>query len=152
MVFLGESEDVMKKKIIVVVLMSVMAVFATACGETTSETGYKTEVTWADTGNYMFAVEVPDFSGDIFEAGTYRFYPDAVDIEDASKTPVVWDIYISQNEYSDSSQIQESEYVATVGGLEKDEYTCDLSVGQYVYINYNDALGDPTGMLQIEKV
>ena len=141
----------MRKKIIIAVLVSMMVVFATACGKTASETGHKTEATWADTGNYMFAVEVPDFNGDIFEAGTYRFYPDAVDIDDTSKTPVVWDIYVSQNEYSDSSQIQENEYVATVGGLEKNEYSCDLSAGQYVYINYNDTLGEPTGMLQIQK-
>lgn len=141
----------MKRKIAILVLTALISTSLVACGETASENDYKTEATWADTGNYMFAIEVSDFDGDVFEAGTYKFYPDAVDLEDPSKTPIVWDIYVSGNKYSDSSQIQDDEYIATVGGLEKAEYTGDLSAGQYVYINYNETLGEPTGMLQIQK-
>lgn len=114
-------------------------------------TDYLSEATWADTSNYMFAVEVSDFDGDVFQAGTYRFYPDAVNLDDASKTPVVWDIYVSDTLYSNADELSDEEYAATVGGTEKDECTLDLQAGNYVYINYNQTLGEPTGMLQIEK-
>lgn len=119
--------------------------------EQTQETKeYKTTATWADLNNYMFAVEVDDFDGDIFQAGSYRLYPDAVDLEDSLKTPIVWDVYVSNNLYTNSNELSESEYVSSVGGIEMDECELELEKGQYVYINYNDVLGEPTGMLQIE--
>lgn len=115
-------------------------------------TDYLNKTTWAALQNYMFAVEVENFDGDIFEAGTYRFYPDAVNLDDyPTKIPVVWDIYISDKYYTNPNQLKDDEYVATVGGLEKDEYTAELLAGKYVYINYNKVLGEPMGMLQIEK-
>ena len=112
---------------------------------------YKDKATWAALGNYMFAVEISDFDGDIFKAGTYRFYPSAVDLNDPSKTPIVWDIYVSENLYNNSEELKDSELVATVGGMGKDETTLELLPGQYVYINYNQTLGEPTGMLEIER-
>lgn len=122
-------------------------VLLTGCG---SDSGYKTGATWADSSNYMFAVEVESFDGDIFEAGTYSFYPDGVS-DDPSKTPVVWDVYVSTTEHSSSSELTEDEHVATVGGMVEDSATIELQSGDYVYINYNQTLGDPTGMLKIEK-
>lgn len=141
----------MKKKIIAILLFFSLSSILPACSSEQNSSGFKTEATWADLGNYMFAVGIEDFNGDIFEPGTYRFYPDAVDLSDPSKTPVVWDIYMSENLYSNSEDLQDSELIATVGGLEKDEYTGELESGKYVYINYNEVLGEPTGMLQIKK-
>lgn len=117
---------------------------------TVTDSKYLTATEWADTSNYMFAVEIDSFNGDIFEAGNYLFTPINV-VESASNTPTVWDIYISNNCYNNISQLADSEYVNSVGGYEKLETTINLTSGQYVYIIYNETALTPTGMLKIKK-
>lgn len=115
---------------------------------------YKNSGEWCDLSNYMFAVEVENFNGDVYEAGTYRFYPDLVDRIDGmmtEETPIVWDIYVSNNEYKNPSELNESEYVASIGGITKIEEDITLHKGQYVYINYNNVFGEPAGILKFEK-
>ena len=44
-----------------------------------SEHKYRDSGTWAVTDSgYVFAVEEDSYNGDIYESGTYRFYPDNV--------------------------------------------------------------------------
>ena len=115
---------------------------------------YKNSGDWSGLSNYMFAVEVDDFDGDIYEAGTYRFYPDLVDRIDglmSKETPIVWDIYVSDSEYKNVSELSDTEYVASIGGIDKIEQDIILSQGQYVYINYNEVFGEPAGILRFEK-
>lgn len=115
---------------------------------------YKKSGEWTALSNYMFAVEVDDFDGDVYEAGTYHFYPDLVDRIDgmlSNETPIVWDIYISENEYKNMSELTDSEYVASIGGLAKIEEDIILEKGKYVYINYNEVFGEPAGILKFEK-
>lgn len=116
---------------------------------------YETEINWAELSNYMCAVEIDDFNGDILKSGKYRFYPKGVDYLEkgvmSKETPIVWDIYVSDNEYKNMSELKKSEYVGTVGGISKDEFTKYLSAGKYVYVNYNAVYGEPAGYLMIEK-
>ncbi len=113
---------------------------------------YKTSLSWADLNHYMFSVENgASYNGDNVMAGTYRFYPEAVTLGDGS-VPIVWDIYVSNNMYQNISNLQESEYVGTVGGTEKNEITLDLIPGNFVYVKYNETVSTPTGYLQIDKI
>ena len=111
---------------------------------------YETYAEWADLSNYMFAVEVDDFDGDIFEAGDYRFY-----VQGESTNPqdvfVVWDVYISDNCYDNIRQLNKNELKASVGGNAKTEQTIHIEKGKYVYIKYNETVGNPKGILCIEK-
>lgn len=110
-------------------------------------------IEWADLNNYCFAVECSDYNGDAVQAGTYRFYPDLVNGIDEGRIPIVWDIYVSNNLYSNISQLKEEEYIGTVGGVTQDELTKTLNKGQYVYIKYNKVANDkPTGILSIKKI
>ena len=114
---------------------------------------YLSEITWALDAHYACAVEIDDYNGDILEAGTYRFYPEAVVIGNG-KIPVVWDVYISDKIYDDISQLHDDnpDFVGCVGGLDKCEITVYLEQGQYVYIKYYKvANNNPTGMLKITK-
>lgn len=70
----------------------------------TDTTNYKTELEWALDSNYMIKVEDSSFDGDVIKAGKYRFYPNNVSSFEKGEmikegTPIVWDIYISKNEY-----------------------------------------------------
>lgn len=167
----------MKKKLLTLVLCGLLIMLSgslTGCsdstdaGSPTPETTpavsvptaevskYKTNLTWADTKSYMFAVENEGYDGDIVSAGDYRFYPDMVSSFEKGemvkgKTPVVWDIYVSNNLYNSLNELQESELAATIGGLDKAEADVSLQPGQYVYVKYNDVIGEPVGVLQIDK-
>lgn len=167
----------MKKKLLTLVLCGLLILLAgnlTGCSDSTDAgnptpettpavsvptaevTKYKTNLTWADTKSYMFAVENEGYDGDIIAAGDYRFYPDMVSSFEKGemvkgKTPVVWDIYVSNNLYNSLNELQESELVATIGGLDKAEADVSLQPGQYVYVKYNDVIGEPVGVLQIDK-
>lgn len=168
----------MKKKLLTLVLCGLLIMLSgslTGCsdstdaGSPTPETTpavsvptaevskYKTNLTWADTKSYMFAVENEGYYGDIVSAGDYRFYPDLVSRFEKGEmvkgeTPIVWDIYVSNNLYSNPSEMQESELVATIGGIDKDEANITLQPGQYVYVKYNNVVGEPVGVLQIDKI
>ncbi|MER2081251.1 MAG: zinc-ribbon domain-containing protein [Ruminococcus sp.] len=100
--------------------------------------------------DFVFAVEVEDFDGDVYSEGTYRFYPTDV-IESRNYIPTVWDIYVSDKLYSKISDLDKSSLVDTVGGLDQLETTVDLKKGQYVYIVHTEVLLLPTGILKVEK-
>lgn len=140
------------KRILSLILIFVLCITCLAgCGK---KSNYKSSGTWANSSNYMFAVEIDDFDGDVYEAGTYRFFPDLVDRVDSlmcSETPIVWDVYVSYHEYTKLSELKESEYVASIGGITKTEEDIVLKKGNYVYINYNEVLGEPAGILKFEK-
>lgn len=123
----------------------------------TDTTNYKTELEWALDSNYMIKVEDSSFDGDVIKAGKYRFYPNNVSSFEKGEmikegTPIVWDIYISKNEYKNNNELKEDEYVGSVGGLEKDELTIDVEKGDYIYINYNETVDKGLGTLKIEIV
>lgn len=123
----------------------------------TDTTNYKTELEWALDSNYMIKVEDSSFDGDVIKAGKYRFYPNNVSSFEKGEmikegTPIVWDIYISKNEYKNNNELKEDEYVGSVGGLEKDELTINVEKGDYIYINYNETVDKGLGTLKIEIV
>lgn len=138
-----------KMKIAFIYAILTLMIFAmlTSCGNTS---GFLTKKEWAGLTNYMFAVEKEDFDGDVFESGDYRFYVRGTAAE-PEDTVIVWDIYVSKNCYTNQSELNEYEYVSSVGGNSNVEDTIYLSKGDYVYLNYNEALGDPRGILCIEK-
>lgn len=116
------------------------------------EKNYETKITWAALNNYCCAVEIDSYDGDKLQAGTYRFYPDFVSGLENGRVAIVWDIYVSENLYNQLSDLKDSEYKGTVGGISKNEIELDLSKGEYVYVKYNPvANNDPTGVLIIEK-
>lgn len=118
----------------------------------TEEKNYQTKITWAALDNYCCAVEIDTYDSDKIQEGTYRFYPDLVSGLENGRIAIVWDIYVSKNLYSQLSELKESEYKGTVGGISKNEIELDLSKGEYVYVKYNPvANNDPTGVLIIEK-
>ena len=124
---------------------------------TKEDNKYKTELEWALDSNYMIKVEDSSFDGDVIKAGKYRFYPNNVSSFEKGEmieegTPIVWDIYISKNEYKNNNELKEDEYVGSVGGLEKDELTIDVEKGDYIYINYNETADKGLGTLKIEIV
>ncbi len=160
-----EAKPKKKSKIpFVILIVIILGLFGMCSGEdepedTTKETEevtyeYMTEATWAALEHYAFAIENDNYGGDVFEAGSYIFYPTLVNAEPGEmvkgKTPIVWDIYVSENEYSNVSQLSDSEFMASVGGIEQYSTTLELKKGQYVYIKYNDVVGEPMGALQIE--
>lgn len=129
-----------------IILLSFI-VMLSACG---NSSGYETSAEWGGLSGYMFAVEVDDFDGDIFESGKYRVYVRGTKTK-PEETVIVWDVYISDNFYTNRSELKDSEYVTTIGGNSNIEDVIDLRKGQYVYFNYNDVWGEPRGILCIEK-
>ena len=111
---------------------------------------YLTETIWAAESNYVFAVETDSYDGDVFEKGTYRFYPDLVTVT-GNEIPIVWDIYVSDELYSSMEQVLDTQLKATVGGINNLDTTLELKKGQYVYVVYNKPASTPTGVLKIEK-
>lgn len=138
------------KKIVSIIMVAALALSLSACGSSTSsQSEYKTEIQFADAANYMCAVESDSFSGDVIAAGEYTIESrgNATKPED---TMMVWDIYVSSQEYAKLSELKESELVATVGGAENTggEFTVDK--GQYLYIKYNEVYGTPCGYIVIK--
>lgn len=152
----------MKKLIKTIIVLSILAL-ATGCRATASvaeptvateeptatikESEYKTEADWAlYEQNYMFAVEVPTYAGDIFEAGKYVF--EVVAAQEGREG--MYDIYIESKEYNSLSELSDADY--TVGGIGGAPVTLNLKAGQYVYIvPYKKLVYKPTGYLSIEK-
>lgn len=113
---------------------------------------YIKKIEWGNLTNYCCAVEIDEYDGDVLESGTYRIYPDLVSGLDKGRIAIVWDVYTSQNLYSNISELNKSEYRGSVGGITKNELTLDLSSGQYLYIKYNPvANNNPTGIIVINK-
>lgn len=142
------SKTIINSFFVFVVLIIVFSVIAKGCQGEKSK--YMTSGDWADLSNYMFAVEIADFDGDIYEAGKYHFgiVGAALSRED---TMIVWDIYVSNNCYKNERELKDYELVATIGGNTKIETDIELRQGQYVYINYNEVLGNPCGYVTIKK-
>lgn len=112
---------------------------------------YLTKVQWSDLKNYKCAVEVDEYSGDVLAAGTYNFYPSATDGLFKKDVPIVWDIYVSKHNYDSLSDLSERSHVATVGGLGNTSAQIKLKKGRYLYVKYNKTVGNPIGILNIEK-
>ena len=113
---------------------------------------YDKKIEWGNLSSYCCAVEIDEYDGDIIEAGTYRVYPDLVSGLDKGRIAIVWDVYTSETLYNNISELKESEYRGSVGGMSKNEITLDLSSGQYLYIKYNPvANNNPTGIIIIDK-
>lgn len=118
-----------------------------ACGG--NKSNYITEFEWAATSNYMCAVENDSFDGDVISAGTYEIESRGV-APDPEDTMIVWDIYVSENEYAKLEELQESELVATVGGMTHIGGEVTVEPGQYLYIKYNEVVGNPCGSLSFK--
>ena len=126
--------------------------------EEKSPDSWKTEAEWAELDKgYAFAIGIEDYSGDIFEPGTYKFYPNNVDIVEpgemlADYTQQIWDIYVSNKLYDRLTDIPESELVTSIGGIDQASEKLELKKGQYVYVSVIDVVGKSLGTLKIEKV
>lgn len=112
---------------------------------------YLTEVVWAALEHYKCAVEIDDYDGDIIAAGRYAAVP-TLYTPGGKRVPIVWDIYVSSNSYDNISQLSDSEYVTSVGGWDQLGAEFTLEPGQYVYIKYNDTVGEPSGALQLKML
>lgn len=101
--------------------------------------------------HYKCAVEIDDYDGDIIAAGTYSATPTLVTLGD-KRIPIIWDIYVSSNDYSNISQLSDSEYVASVGGWDQTGAEFTVEPGQYVYVKYNETVSEPTGALELKRI
>lgn len=141
------------KKALILVLMA-FAVLVSGCSNAPntasgSTESYQTSGDWALEKNYMFAVEVDGFDGDTYAAGTYLFEPQ--NTNSTGNVPIVWDIYVSDVEYSNASDLNDDELIGSVGGLQNQTCTETLLPGQFVYVIYNETAGEPAGSIHIEK-
>lgn len=90
---------------------------------------YKNSLSWSlYEENYMFAVEVDDYNGDIYKAGTYVFST----LTNAAGKTGIYDIYVEDKELSSLSELGELDY--EVGGIGSSEIEIALNKGDYVYI------------------
>lgn len=115
---------------------------------------WKKKVDWADDKDYMIAVGIKDYDGDILQPGNYIFKSNLTKKKIESKekkgqTPVVWDIYVSKNQYKNKRELKKSEFVGSVGGTTIEELNIKLEEGQYVYVNYIKPVGKGFGKLEI---
>ena len=115
---------------------------------------WKKKVDWADDKDYMIAVGIKDYDGDILQPGNYIFKSNLTKKKIESKekkgqTPVVWDIYVSKNQYKNKRELKKSEFVGSVGGTTVEELNIKLEEGQYVYVNYIKPVGKGFGKLEI---
>ena len=103
----------------------------------------------------VFAVDVSNFFGDIYESGVYAFT-----LEQGAKQeecmPAFYDIYICDELYDSVEQMQEKNTPAvSVGGLGSEYVKSihELHSGEYVYIvPYIQSGFKPTGYLRFEKL
>lgn len=114
------------------------------------QTGYLLDAMWALGDNYMFAVEVDGFDGDVFQSGTFDFYPETIDNH---KIQAIYDVYVGSEELSSTSDvIQDCEYIGAVGGTAQESITVNLNAGSYVYVIFNEvATGEHGNVLHIEN-
>lgn len=133
------------KRLICAVLCLIASFSLVACsgGE---KTDFIEKFDWAALDNYMCAVEDSDFDGDVIAAGTYKIESKGV-ASDPGDTMIVWDIYVSNNEYTKLTELAENELVATVGGIDHTGGEVTVQPGQYLYIKYNEVYGNPCGFL-----
>lgn len=115
-----------------------------------SNNTYKTELEWYALENYVFAVET-NYDGDTVESGNYVFNPEKITYN-YGDVPIVWDVYISNNLYNSTSQLDDSEFITSVGGIDETAVKIPLNVGNFVYVICNNMAGNPVGYLKISKV
>lgn len=137
------------------IILGIILVFSlSACN------GYKTSGEWAlyDT-NYMFAVEVDGYSGDVYQAGKYEFKLSAGRTESAGGNsqavlPALFDVYIGNKEYSSIAEMKQDipEPQITVGGMGSGDRVIEyeLVAGQYVYIIPYDVAYQPSGYISFK--
>jgi hypothetical protein len=174
----------MKRKLLSLLLCLSLVISLTACGGATSttdetastsdvveasensidelENNYMTSGNWAMyDSNYMFAVEVDDFNGDVFKAGKYKFKISASITKAASGNspavlPAIFDVYIGDEEYSSIEELKKSisEPQLSIGGMGSEglEIEYELVQGQYVYIIPYDVDYEPSGYIDFEIV
>ena len=63
---------------------------------------------------------------------------------------VIWDIYVSDTLYNRISDLKDDEFVLSVGGIDKSGGEVTVEKGQYLYIKYNDVLGNPCGYVDLQ--
>lgn len=113
---------------------------------------YKTNIEWALLESYKCAVERDDYPGDVIAAGTYIAELTCAENLSGTDVPIVWSIYVSDNDYSSASEMKEEELVAVVGGWELDAYKITVAPGQYVYCIYPNTAGNPRGILELTLI
>ena len=77
---------------------------------------WKKKVDWADDKDYMIAVGIKDYDGDILQPGNYIFKSNLTKKKIESKekkgqTPVVWDIYVSKNQYKNKRELKKLSFI-----------------------------------------
>lgn len=132
-----------RKEAVFLIFAVIFIVFSCVIIFTYRNTGEQS-LQWALPQNYMFAVGVNDFDGDVLPNGTYSFYQSAVK---SGTSPVVWDIYTSQKLYTHFDELNEEEYKGSIGGYE-DQTLYGSIENKYVYVIYNGVLSS-TGILNI---
>ena len=141
----------MKKFLAAVMCAAILSGCASSSpSESSSQSSpYLTEINWADESHYICAVENPDFDGDVISAGTYT----ASSVGTTSQRGdimVIWDIYVSDTLYNRISDLKDDEFVLSVGGIDKSGGEVTVEKGQYLYIKYNDVLGNPCGYVDLQ--
>ena len=117
---------------------------ATTTEVTTVASKYKTSTEWADiTQNYMFAVEIDGFDGDVLQSKTYNF---DVTNNKLGETPM-YDIYIRKQGDLNLSSLGNCDF--TVGGSGYTSTSHKLNKGDYVYIVPCELAYTPKGYLKI---
>lgn len=136
----------MKKALLIIFIFILLISILYACKP---DSKYKTKGDWALDTNYVFAVEIDDYNGDIFQAGTYEF---TTKVFDKHKIPAIYDIYISDKYYTRLNGLKESEFVGSVGGREDASIEITLTAGKYVYVKFNKVVGEKGNSLEFSLV
>ena len=151
----------MKRRLSAIILGVVLVFSLSACVDvSTSSNGYKTSGEWAMyDSNYMFAVEVDGYNGDVFQAGNYEFKLSAGRTKGASGgsqavLPAMFDVYVGNKEYNSLSEMKQDipEPQITVGGMGSGDTVIEYTfvAGQYVYIIPCDVAYQPSGYISFK--
>ncbi len=115
----------------------------------TPNSTYQTSIQWALQENYMCAVEREDFDGDVIASGSYVASLSAAESPNGNQVPIVWDIYVSDHLYDSTAQLQQEEYICSIGGWDLTSGEVTVAPGQYLYVIYNDMAGEPIGIFNL---
>lgn len=129
-------------------LTVVILLLGVACGLLfhLNNTSSPQTIVWAEQRNYMFAVGIDDFDGDVYPSGIYTFYQDLT----RDDAPVsVYDIYTSDTYYSNSSQLRSDEFRGSVGGISNETLRGSID-RRYVYVVYHGIIDMSSGVLKID--
>ena len=104
---------------------------------------------------YAFSVEVDDYNGDVFKAGSYKFQLIGGKFKAREYMPALFGIYITDKNYLSVFDLQQDFEDATfyVGGNTNTSFQYELKAGQYVFIVHYDNLAlSPKGFLSFEII